>query len=57
MINLQGSSPTALLNVKGKWSHIDLSQFLIACHLLMGQMEWLIAGKTEIGWMSTVQRI
>ena len=31
MINLQGSSPTALLNVKGKWSHFDLSQFLIAC--------------------------
>ena len=25
MINLQGSSPAALLNVKGKWSHIDLS--------------------------------
>ena len=25
MINLQGSSPTALLNVKGKWSRIDLS--------------------------------
>ena len=49
MINLQGSSPTALLNVKGKWSHFDLSQFLIACHLLMGQMERLLAGKTEIG--------
>ena len=49
MINLQGSSPTALLNVKGKWSHIDLSQFLIACHLLMGEMERLLAGKTEIG--------
>lgn len=49
MINLQGSSPTALLNVKGKWSHFDLSQFLIACHLLMGQMERLLPGKTEIG--------